>query len=148
MTAQPAQKHRDLADWMIASHGEELSRYIVDFTKIEADRTNFKIATFGAVANYIDRAVTHHTLEQARIKREEEAAREAAREELRVRAYQEREQRGFALYRALPEDERRRRLSNAMGYLATTDRIKTVDFSNAFSKVLFEKDAEQLVREQ
>lgn len=148
MTAQPAQKHRDLADWMIASHGEELSRYIVDFTKTEADRTNFKIATFGAVANYIDRAVTHHTLEQARIKREEEAAREAAREEERVRAFQAREQRGFALYRALSEDERRRRLSNAMGYLASTDRIKTVDFSNAFSKVLFEKDAEQLVRNQ
>ena len=33
LTTQPAQKHRDLADWMIASHGEALSRYIVDFAK-------------------------------------------------------------------------------------------------------------------
>jgi len=148
ITAHPAQKHRDLADWMIASHGEELSRYIVDFAKTEADKTNFKIATFGAVANYIDRAVTHHTLEQARIKREEEAAREAAREEERIRIFQERVQRGYALYRTLPEDERRQRMSQARAYLITTERGKTLDLTNDFSKILFEKDAEEIVREQ
>ncbi|MFT3746145.1 MAG: hypothetical protein QM785_17880 [Pyrinomonadaceae bacterium] len=68
-TVQTSRKHRDLADWMVASHGEEMSRYIVDFAKAEAEKTRFRVATFGAIANYVDRAVAFHTLEQAELKR-------------------------------------------------------------------------------
>jgi len=146
MTAQPAQKHRDLADWMIASHGETLARYIVDFAKTEAEKTRFAVATFGAIANYIDRAVTHYTLEQARLKREEEARREEARQTAQINDYQAREQRGFQLFRALPEPVRNELLGYARMELIKFETWKNADFSNPLYRTMFDKEAEELVR--
>jgi hypothetical protein len=146
MTVQPAQKHRDLADWMIASHGETLARYIVDFAKTEAEKTRFAVATFGAVANYIDRAVTHYTLEQARLKREEEARREEARQTAQINDYQAHEQRGFQLFRALPEAVRNELLGYARMELIKFETWKNADFSNSLYRTMFDKEAEELVR--
>jgi hypothetical protein len=147
ITAQPAQKHRDLADWMIASHGEKLSRYIIDFAKIEAGKTNFAIATFGAVANYIDRAVANFTLEQARLKREEEARRDAARQAEADRLREAREQRGYQLFHSLPHIDRQAFLAQKRAELVTVEKWKNADFSSDIFRIMFEKEAEQLVRQ-
>lgn len=146
VTAQPAQKHRNLADWMIASHGEAMSRYIVDFAKTEAEKTRFAIATFGAVANYIDRAVTNHTLEQAVAKRQEEARREAARQTEIERQRQAREQRGYQLFRELSDDDRNALLGKKRAELITSEKWQNADFSSDLFKAMFEKTAEQMVR--
>jgi hypothetical protein len=147
LTTQPAQKHRDLADWMIASHGEALSRYIVDFAKTEAEKTRFAIATFGAIANYIDRAVTAFTLDQARLKREEEARREAAKQAEADHLREVREQRGYQLLRDLPEINRQRLLGLKRAELIASAKWRNADFSTDIFKVMFEKEAEQLVRQ-
>lgn len=146
ITALPPQKHRNLADWMIASHGEELARYIVDFAKREAEKTNFRIATFGAIANYIDRAVADYTLEQARIKRKEEARREAMRQAEADRVRQEREQLGYQLFRELAEEDRRELLGAARAELIRADKWRSADFSSDLNKLIFSKEAEELVR--
>jgi len=146
LTTQPAQKHRDLADWMIASHGEELSRYIIDFSKAEAEKTRFAIATFGAVANYIDRAVTAHTLEQATLKREAEARREAAKKAAADRIRETHESRGYELFNALPDEDRKTLLAEKRAELITSDKWKNTDFSIDIFRLMFEKEAEQLVR--
>jgi len=147
LTTQPAQKHRDLADWMIASHGEELSRYIVDFAKSEAEKTRFAIATFGAVANYVDRAVSSFTLEQARLKREEEARRESARKADAERIQEARQQRGYELFRSLPDDERNFLLGRKRAELIVSEKWRTVDFSDDLFKLMFEKEAAEKVRQ-
>lgn len=147
ITTQPAQKHRDLADWMIASHGEAMSRYIVDFAKAEAAKTNFNIATFGAIANYIDRAVAVYTLEQARLKHEAEAQREAARQAEIERQQKARQQRGYELFRGLPDDERNMLLAQKRAELITSDKWQNADFSNDLFKIMFEKEAEEKVRQ-
>lgn len=144
---QPAQKHRDLADWMIASHGEELSRYIVRFAKAEAEKTRFAIATFGAMANYVDRAVTAFTLGQARAKREEEARRQAAKQAETDRLREAREQRGYQLFHSLPEIDRQTLLGRKRAELITSDKWRNADFSAEIFKIIFEKEAAQLVRQ-
>lgn len=147
LTTQPAQKHRDLADWMIASHGEDLSRYIVDFAKAEAQKTRFAIATFGAIANYVDRAVSSFTLEQARLKREQETRREEARKAEDERIQEIRQQRGYELFRSLPDDERNFLLGQKRAELIVTDKWRTADFSDDLFRLMFEKEAEERVRQ-
>jgi hypothetical protein len=78
----------------------------VDFAKAEAEKTNYRIATFGAVANYVDRAVASYTLEQAGKKKREEGERAEAKKREEQRAYRDRTALGFQLYNALPEAER------------------------------------------
>ena len=147
LLTQPAQKHRDLADRIIASHGETLARYIVHFAKAEAVKTNFRIATFGAVANYIDRAVAAHTLEQARLKRVEEERREAAKQAEADTIHEEIELRGYELFRQLPDHERQAMLGRKRAELIVSDKWRETDFSSAdIFRVMFEKEAEQLVR--
>lgn len=147
LTTQPAQKHRDLADRMIASHGEELSRYIVNFAKTEAEKTRFAIATFGAVANYIDRAVSAFTLEQAQVKRDEEARRTTARQDEADRLREAIELRGYQLLRDLPDVDRQMLLGQKRAELITKEKWKNADFSINIFKIMFEKEAEQLVRQ-
>lgn len=144
---QPAQKHRDLADWMIASHGDELSRYIIRFAKAEAEKTRFAIATFGAIANYIDRAVTAFTLEQARVKREEESRREAAKQAELDRLREACEQRGYQLLRDLPDIDRQMLLGRKRAELITSEKWRNADFSTDIFKIMFEKEAEHFVRQ-
>ncbi len=146
VTIQPTRKHRDLADAMIASHGEALSRYIVDFAKTEAETTRFRIATFGAVANYIDRAITAHTLEQAEAKRQEELRRESARQAEISRQAEARVQRGYQLFRELSEEERNAMMGRIRAALIRTDRWQAIDFSVDLNKLMFEKTAEELAR--
>ncbi len=147
LTTQPAQKHRDLADWMITSHGEELSRYIVDFAKSEAEKTRFAIATFGAIANYVDRGVSSFTLEQARLKREEEARREDARRVEVERLQEARQQRGYGLLRALSNDERNFLLGQKRAELIVSEKWRKADFSDDLFRLMFEKEAEEKVRQ-
>ena len=147
LTAQPAQKHRDLADWMIASHGEEMSRYIVEFAKIEAEKTKFNIATFGAIVNYVDRAVSNHTLEQAAIKREDEARREAKRLAEVDRLRESREQYGYQLFHGLTDIDRNTLLGQKRAELITTEKWRDADFGNDLFKIMFEKEAEEKVRQ-
>lgn len=46
----------DQATVLIATHGEEKSRYIVDFAKVAAADTNFVVQHFGGILNYTARA--------------------------------------------------------------------------------------------
>ncbi len=145
-TVQTSRKHRDLADWMVASHGEDMSRYIVDFAKAEAEKTRFRVATFGAIANYVDRAVAHHTLEQAELKKAQEASREAARQARADQIREEREQLGYRLFRELPDEDRKALIGEARATLITSEKWRTADFSADINKLIFEKEAEGLVR--
>ena len=53
---------------LIAQHGTELARFIVDFAHREAAKTNYNPQTFGGILQYAPRAVTEHTNENARRK--------------------------------------------------------------------------------
>jgi hypothetical protein len=137
-TTKPAQKHRDLADQIVASHGETVSRYIVDFAKAEAERTNYRIATFGAIANYVDRAVASYTLDQAKLKKREERQRAEERKQADERAYRDRVETGFRLYNALPEAERIELTNHYQAILATSDDWKDKDFTVPVHRKMFE----------
>lgn len=146
LTVPPTRKHRDLADAMVASHGEALARYIVDFAKAEAEMTRFRIATFGAVANYIDRAVTAHTLEQAELKRQEERRRESERLAEVERRLEARQQRGYQLFRELSDEVRNAIMARTRADLMRDDRWRTADFTSDLTKLIFEKTAEERAR--
>lgn len=53
---------------LIAQHGIELARFIVDFAHREAGKTNYHPQTFGGILQYAPRAITEHTNENARRK--------------------------------------------------------------------------------
>jgi hypothetical protein len=135
---QPTQKHRELAAAIIASHGETVARYIVDFAKAEAEKTNYRIATFGAVANYVDRAVASYTLEQAGKKKREERERAEAKKQDDERAYRDRTALGFKLYNALPDAERIELTNYYQAILATSDDWKDKDFTAPITRKIFE----------
>jgi hypothetical protein len=137
-TTKPAQKHRDLADRIIASHGEAVARYIVDFAKAEAEKTNFKIATFGAIQNYVDRAVANYTLEQAKLKKRQERERAEAKKQAEQNAYRDQVALGYQLYNALPEQERIELTNYYQAILATSDEWKDKDFTNSLNRKMFE----------
>ncbi len=146
-TTKPAQKHRDLADQIIASHGETVSRYIVEFAKAEAERTNYPIATFGAIANYVDRAVAGYTLEQAKVKRRQERERTEAAKRAGEHAAQERRELGYSLYNALPEQERIELTNHYQAILATGDEWKDNKFTDPLQRKLFESAVKTAIRE-
>lgn len=137
-TTTPSRKHRDLADQIVASHGETVSRYIVDFAKAEAEKTNYRVATFGAIANYVDRAVASYTLEQAGLKKREERQRAEAKKQADERAYRDRAELGFRLYNALPEEQRIELTNYYQAILATSDDWKEKDFTAPITRKLFE----------
>jgi hypothetical protein len=146
-TAKPAQKHRDLADAIISQHGEPVSRYIVEFAKTEAEKTNFQIATFGAIANYVDRAVASYTQHQAEVKRREARQREEAKTRAADRAEAERFELSRRLYNELPEDERDQLLARFRRELITGDSWKHKDFSVEINKSIFDSSVKAAVRE-
>ncbi|MBK8151272.1 MAG: hypothetical protein IPK58_24480 [Acidobacteria bacterium] len=111
-------------------------------------KTRFAIATFGAIANYIDRAVTAFTLEQARVKREEEARRDTAKQAEIDRLREARAQRGYQLFHSLPEIDRQTLLGRKRAELITSEKWRNADFSTDIFKIMFEKEAEQLVRQK
>jgi hypothetical protein len=53
----PTGRAQDQAATLIARHGEDKARYIVEYAHKEAPKTKFKAATFGAVMNYETRAI-------------------------------------------------------------------------------------------
>jgi hypothetical protein len=59
LSSQP--RHIELATELVAKYGLELAKFIVEFAYQEASRTNFQIATFGGIAQYIDRAVAAYS---------------------------------------------------------------------------------------
>lgn len=137
-TTKPSKKHCDLADQIVASHGEAVARYIVDFAKAEAEKTNFKIATFGAIANYVDRAVVSYTLDQAKIKKREERERAEAKKQAEQSAYRDRVELGFSLYNALPEQERIELTNYYQAMLMASDDWKDKDFTATITRKMFE----------
>lgn len=146
-TTKPAPKHRDLADRIIASHGETVARYIVDFAKAEAEKTKFQIATFGAVANYVDRAVASYTLRQAEVKRRDERRRTEAKKQAEEETSRNRRELGFTLYNALPEGERIELTNYYQAILATGDHWKDVDFTVPVNRKMFESSVKGEIRE-
>lgn len=146
-TTKPAQKHRDLADQIVANHGQTVSRYIVDFAKAEAEKTNYRIATFGAIANYVDRAVAGYTLDQAKVKKREERERAEAKKRAGDHAAQERRELGYRLYNELPEAERIELTNYYQAILATSDEWKDKDFTLPIIRKMFESSVKSEIRE-
>lgn len=146
-TTPPARKHRELAAAIVAQHGEQVSRYIVEFAKTEAEKSNFPIATFGAVANYVDRAVASYTLHQAEVKRREAREREEAKRRAEERAYQNRVALGYELYNALPENERIELTNYYQHLLATSEQWNDKDITANPFKMLFESSVKSAVCE-
>jgi hypothetical protein len=68
-------KPLDQAIALIAQHGEELARFIVDFAHKAAPETNFQIQTFGGVLQYTSRAIDAFDAAQAKRKTREAIAR-------------------------------------------------------------------------
>jgi hypothetical protein len=137
-TTKPSKKHCDLADQIVASHGEAVARYIVDFAKAEAEKTNYRIATFGAIANYVDRAVASYTLDQAKIKKREARERAEATKQAEQTAYRDRVELGFKLYNALPEQERIELTNYYQAMLMASDDWKDKDFTAPITRKMFE----------
>jgi len=88
-------KPLDQAISLITSHGYEKATYIIDFAQSDAEKTNFKIRTFGGVMQYDHRALEEYDrrqllkeevekvrLEQEALMRQEEEARARARARL------------------------------------------------------------------
>ena len=71
----PQSKQINQAIALIARHGEELARYIVDFAYQAAPETNFKIQHFGGVLQYTSRAIEAYDAAQAKKKTREATAR-------------------------------------------------------------------------
>jgi hypothetical protein len=64
----PTSKAINQAIALIAQHGVDLARFIVDFAHREAGKTNYHPQTFGGIIQYTPRAVAEHTKENARRK--------------------------------------------------------------------------------
>lgn len=146
-STKPSKKHCDLADQIVASHGETVARYIVDFAKAEAEKTNYRIATFGAIANYVDRAVASYTLDQARLKKRTERERAEAQKRAAEQTSRERMERGYHLYNALPEAERIELTNHYQAILATSDEWKNAKFADPLQRKLFESSVKAAIRE-
>lgn len=146
-TAKPGQKHRNLADWIIASHGETVARYIVDFAKVEAEKTKFNIATFGAIANYVDRAVTSYTQEQATKKKQIERQRIESKKRAEERVAADRHDLSYQLYNGLPEERKIELTNYYQAMLATSDEWKGKDFTEKLQRMLFESSVKAAIRE-
>lgn len=99
-------KHRDLAAALIARHGWDVAAHIVDFSHKAAQETNFKIATFGGIVQYVDRAVADHERQQKEREREQRARADEASRSRQERARQEADARARARLDQLPEEER------------------------------------------
>jgi hypothetical protein len=74
-TAHPPSKAINQAIALIAGHGEDLARYIVDFAHKAAPETKFQIQHFGGVLQYTSRAIEAHDAAQAKRKTREAIAR-------------------------------------------------------------------------
>lgn len=148
-TVKPTQTHRNLADRLVASHGEIVSRYIVDFAKKAAIQSNYfeKVRSFGFIADYEDRAVASYTLRQAELKRQEEQRRAEAKREEEERAENERFELRKRLYDDLPEDERRELLARFRTELITSDYWKDKDFSVEINRAIFDSSVKDAVRD-
>jgi hypothetical protein len=72
--AFPSSKAINQAIALIAQHGIDLANFIVDFAHREAPKTNFHPQAFGGILQYVPRAVTEHTNENARRKAQQAMA--------------------------------------------------------------------------
>lgn len=73
----PSSKEVTQATVLIAAHGEEKARFIVEYAIAKAPETGFKMATFGALQQYEHRAA--HEYDRRQQEREATARREAER---------------------------------------------------------------------
>jgi hypothetical protein len=96
-------RHRDLAASLVARYGWDLAKYIVDFSHAEAKKTNFKIATFGAVAQYVARARASYDLLSTRRKQEQVLETQNTSRNTHDKAVQNARSRAEVRYRSLPE---------------------------------------------
>ena len=95
-------RHRDLAATIVARYGWDLAKYIVDFSHAEAQKTHFKIATFGGITQYITRALARYE----QVVRERQVAIQDAARRAQGDATQNARQRAEARYRELSEARR------------------------------------------
>lgn len=56
-TRQHQARHLELAHNLVILYGLDLAKHIVDFSHSQASLTNFPVATFGGITQYIDRAI-------------------------------------------------------------------------------------------
>jgi len=86
----PAQsKELSQAIALITQHGLENAKYVVEFARAAAERTNFKVQHFGAVLSYTSRAITnldHQKHEEERAKQVMARQWEAIQQEVDDRA--------------------------------------------------------------
>lgn len=111
-TSSVQRHHRDLATVLVAQHGIELAKYIIDFSYREATRTRFRIATFGGLMQYIPRAVAAYERETHQRERQENVTilerAEAIQEQMEGDARKRAERRYRALSREQQEALRER----------------------------------------
>lgn len=100
-------RHRDLATALVAQHGWEMAVHIVDFSHAAAQETNFKIATFGGITQYVDRAVASYHEQKREQERQQQKESEAADQRRQERTAEAARRRAQERYDQLPEDERR-----------------------------------------
>jgi hypothetical protein len=74
---QPAPESRELKQAMelLATHGPERAKYVVEFAVQEARETNFRMRTFGAILQYADEAARKFDVWQRSQRSQAEAAR-------------------------------------------------------------------------
>ncbi|MGH9821947.1 MAG: hypothetical protein ACREDR_01610 [Blastocatellia bacterium] len=102
-------KELKLAEEILTEYGAEAARYIVDYSVRESTRTDFLMATFGAVRQYVARAVVlYGTLGSGQESRRPTGATDPTLEaELeQLRAYEEASNRAEAMIDELASEER------------------------------------------
>lgn len=102
----PRSRHRDLATALVAQHGWEVAVHIVDFSHKAAQETNFKIATFGGITQYIDRAIADYYERKHEQDRQRKLKATAAEKNRRDRVEADIRRRAHERYEQIPETER------------------------------------------
>lgn len=106
--AYPSGRALDQAATLIARHGANKARHIVEFAYREAPKTKFKAATFGGVLQYEARAIRDFDVQEEA--RQRQLARKQAEEtkEQQADAQEEAESQAFqAFFESLTDEERR-----------------------------------------
>jgi len=102
-TNHPNSKAISQASSLIARHGMEQARHIVDFAHRAAQETKFKIETFGGILQYTSRAVADYEQAKRRVeaaRREREKRQQEREDEHLIRQYEDYRARELARLRA------------------------------------------------
>jgi hypothetical protein len=104
---QPTSKELDQATSLIANHDYEIVKYIIDYALEQAQKTNFKMRTFGAVFQYCQEALRTYESEKRQRKLFEVQENKRKQESLKEEKQAKREKEALdRLYNSLPKKER------------------------------------------